>query len=235
MKKKTFQEKEIDRLNKEVARLSAHLKVAKTKRMIHEDPDAFDESEEARDLVAQFPIHGLHEMETYFPQDYNKRLPKEGNWIRVNVPPHTEITVPPFSMWFATPWPMERDRNGLAAKRVKIVTPSGEIGIMPHEYCVVEDVTKWIGKEADGVYLRQMNGNPVCDRDSLFYLMSRGISRSSATLLLIGQIKDPTFLWIEVAPPYGEHFGKEWPDPKACPFATPRDQFVVTEEILAHR
>jgi hypothetical protein len=66
----------------------------------------------------------------------------------------------------------------------------------------------------------------VVNTDQLFYLMSRGITKQQACLMLIDQIKDDSFLWFEFAPQYGEHFGLSWPSPARCPFATPREKFI---------
>lgn len=209
--------------------LSAH----EIKRMVEigqliPNPD-FKPDEQMADDFLRNPLNTLKDYESNFPERFGKMLPKDGSWIRVQDPPHCEYTVPPFSIWFAVPWPMSGSEP--KPKRVKISTPAGELGIFPHEYCLVEDITQWFGREPEGVFLRQMNANPVVDVDQLFYLMSRGITRQSATMLLIEQIKDPTFLWIEVAPQYGEYFGKEWPAHARCPFATARSEFV---EIPLH-
>jgi hypothetical protein len=195
----------------------------------------FKESEadakEARESFWQHPFHTHKDFENAFPEDFGLNLPPTGKWIQVKNPPNTEITVPPFSIWFAMPWP-----NGdMYRGRVKIVTPGGTLGLWPCEYMVVDEVTQYFGRESEGILLHQMNERPVCNREHLHYIMSRGIPRRAATLMLIADIKDPTFLWLEFAPQYGEFFGKDWPAPAACPFATPRDQWVAEEEVLTRR
>ncbi len=225
--KTTTEQREIARLQKEVEKITSKLKHTTSLRHRTENPEAWELTKEAKELAFRLPFVTGYDLEAYFPQDYKKRLPEEGNWIQVQRPPHCEITVPPFSIWFATPWSMKRESTGLQAKRVKIVTPAGELGIMPHEYCVIEDITKWFGREPEGVFVHQMNGQPICNTDHLFYLMSRGVKRQQATLLLASQIKDPSFLWVEIAPQYGEYFGKQWPEPQRCPFCQPRESFVA--------
>lgn len=194
------------------------------------NPD-YEESEadanEARDNFWQHPFVMIKDFENKFPEDFKKNLPPEGKWIQIKEPPSTEFTVPPFSIWFAVPWGEGRD--GMK-NRVKIVTPSGTLGLWPHEYWVIDDVTKYIGREPEGILVHHMNDKPVVEANALHYLMSRGIPRREASMLLIGQIKDPTFLWLEFAPKYGEHFGHEWPDPKECPFAKPHEEWVPTQE-----
>jgi len=191
---------------------------------------AYQETEadkkEARENFWTHPFATHADFENAFPEDFGKKLPPEGKWVQVMRPPHCEITVPPFSIWFAIPW---ADGDNFAS-RVKIVTPAGTLGLWPNEYSVIEDVTKYFGRESEGIILHQMNDRPVCPVDSLFYLMSRGIPRRAAILLLINDIKDPTCLWLEFAPQYGEHFGRDWPSTSYCPFATPRDQWVAESE-----
>lgn len=172
------------------------------------------------------PFASHSDFENAFPEDFGKLLPPEGKWIQIKESPHCEITVPPFSIWFAQPWTVSPNTKN----RVKIVTPAGTLGLWPHEYFVCEDMTQYLGREPEGILLHQMNERPVCNVDHLFYLMSRGLKRRTATMMLIKDIKDPTFLWMEFAPQYGEYFGKPWPKPKDCPFATPRDQWVPEED-----
>lgn len=181
------------------------------------------DKKEAREKFWEGPLANMTEFENTFPEDFGKKLPPEGKWVQIKHTPHTEFTVPPFSIWFALPW----EDSAHSKNRVKIVTPSGSLGLWPHEYMVVEDMTQYLGRESEGILLHQMNDKPVCNVDHLFYLMSRGITRKQAVMMLINDIKDPTFLWLEFAPHYGEYFGKDWPSPDFCPFATPRDKWVA--------
>lgn len=183
------------------------------------------ESEEAEHAFMGSPFRTNSEYENNFPSRFKNKVPKGGAWILVKESPPTEFTVPPMSIWFAMPWTMTPDGIGCAPHRVKITTPCGDLGIMPCEYSLVQKVTAYMGREKEGIFIRQMSGNPVVDTDSLFYLMSRGIRRQEATMLLIEQIKDPTFLWFEIAPQYAEFFGRKWPSEARCPFATPREKW----------
>lgn len=190
----------------------------------------WEDSPEAQELLhdACLGLGQPDEEIDYRPEIVGRKLPPEGQWIQVTKSPHTEYTVPPFSIWFATPWQMDvGTRIGFKAKRVQVVTPKGSLGLFPSEYAIIKDVSQFLGREREGVYLRQMNDQPVVDKEALFYLQSRGVPRQKAMLLLINQIKDPSFLWIEFAPQYGEFFGREWPTPEKCPFCTPRDRFAV--------
>lgn len=187
------------------------------------------ESKDAEKILLGSPWTGIPEYMNCFPSKFGLKLPSDGQWILVTAPPHCQITVPPFSIWFAIPWTMKPDGNGLAAHRVKIMTPAGELGIFPCEYSPVARISEYIGREKEGILVHQMSGDPVVNTDHLFYLMSRGIPRATATMMLIEQIKDPTYLWFEIAPPYGEYFGRKWPTRERCPFATPLEGWKETE------
>lgn len=185
----------------------------------------FDEAEEIREQVADMCLQ-LHDcFEDYYPQDYKKEIPEDGAWIMVLRDPGTEYTVPPFSIWFAQNWHSNSNLAGVHVKRVKVITPMGELGLFPREYSRIDNVTSYIGREAEGILVHQLSGNPIVSNDQLHYIMSRGIPKQQAMLYLLDQIKDPTFLWIEIAPHYGNMFGKEWPSPARCPFATPLDRW----------
>lgn len=188
---------------------------------------AYAESRTAKEEVLALIQHGEF-FEDYFP---HRKVEEQGAWIMVQKPPCTEYTVPPLSIWYAMPWDMTAaSKAGIALKRVKILTPSGELGLFPHEFSVVTDISFYVGKDHEGVFFRTMNDTPVVNYDALHYLMSRGISREEATLMIIEQMKDPTYGWFEIAPQYAAWAGKEWPTQAKCPFATPECNFVVIEK-----
>lgn len=194
----------------------------------------FNESEDTKDQVASIIAAtacrfggAREEYQNYFPEDFAKAMPEDGAWIAVAHPPVTEYTVPPMSIWFATPWPCDcGDICGVRPKRVKIITPKGSLGIWPREYFIVKDIKEYVGREADGVYFRQLSGEAIFPTEELFYLQSRGIRRTDACMMLLDRMKGQTFGWFEIAPPYGAYFGEDWPEPDASPFATPADQWI---------
>lgn len=177
-------------------------------------------------------MNSIQDVESTFPEKYGKKLAEGGQWVMVMTPPGTKFQIPPFSIWFAQNWPMEMDergrgRKGPLPKRARILTPCGDLGVFPHEYSVVEDASAYLGREKEGILLHMMNGQPAVNQEHLHYLMSRGIRRQDALLMLIHTIKDPTFLWFELAPKYGQTFGRPWPSPEACPFCSTADRFVT--------
>lgn len=175
---------------------------------------------------------GLDEFQGYYPEEYGKVVPEAGTWIVVQHPPQgTEYTVPPFSIWYAVPWQMDGGEiKGRNIHRVRIQTPCGDLGLFPREYALVNDIKTYIGREKDGVLFHRLSGEGMLPTETLFYMQSRGISRPDACMMLLDQIADPTFGWFEIAPPYGAHFGEEWPTPRQCPFATPASAWQEEEK-----
>src|SRR4051812_38777921 len=101
----------------------------------------FDESE-ADKLAARAdfwmqPFANHSDFENAFPEDFGKKLPPEGKWVQIKHSPHCEFTVPPFSIWFAMPWEV----SSTTTNRVKVITPTGTLGLWPHEYFVIDEVT----------------------------------------------------------------------------------------------
>lgn len=131
--------------------------------------------------------HGI-----YFPEEYDKDI-GDGSWIFVIDPPSTELdarfTVPQLSLWWARPHVLNGGAMfGRLPYQAVIQTPGGDLHLWPHEYTVCNDAAGIIGEE--GSHLHSLGGQAVLDDEMLFYLMSRGISRRDATVLLINQVED---------------------------------------------
>ncbi len=135
----------------------------------------------------------VDEFHDYFPGD--QEVPKEGAWLLVKKSPPTEFTVPPLSIWFATPWPHQGERRN--SHRVKIVTPRGDLGLYPHEYVIVKEPQKYYEFLGNGMEMKFFGNTHGVAADKLFYLRSRGISKMEAVKLLIGSIKAHGVCWIE--------------------------------------
>lgn len=196
---------------------------AKSKYILNPEWESSDEAKAEKEAIkeAMFsnPLVQMHEIEDCFPEDYGKELPESGAWIRINKVPATEYTVPPFSMWRASRWYLDANSLGVTQKRVKIITPKGDLGIWPHEYCIVPDITRWLGEEH--VYMRMLGegAESGINPDQLFYIRSRGVPRREAERMLFTQITSQAYCWFEVHPAYGRLLGLDWPNKTHCPFA----------------
>lgn len=157
---------------------------------------------------SHFPFAAAEQFHDYFPGD--NEVPEGGAWILVKTPPPTEYTVPPLSIWFAEPWPLDSEQYD--SHRVKIVTPRGELGLFPREYSRIEDPGRYYEFIGDGMEIHFFGtGDVGVPELPLFYLRSRGIAKKDAISMLIGSIKAHGVCWIESDPSICAHFGKEWP------------------------
>lgn len=166
----------------------------------------------------------IAEFQSYFPG--NNKLDEEGNWILVKEPPPTEFTVPPLSIWYAMPWPMDgyackaegrRRRRGEKTEhhqihRVKVMTLRGALGLFPHEYSRIDDVSKYLEFIGQGMEIKFFGGLDGVPKDALFYIRSRGISKTDAIKMLLGNIRAPEVCWLETGKEVTAAFGYIWPD-----------------------
>lgn len=162
---------------------------------------------ERRDAVAEDAPYAAmslgFEPSVYFPEEEGKLIPEEGAWIIVVEEPFTELRsrfrIPPLSMWRAR----HHELNDGAFKygslsfwpqQAVIATPGGDLHLWAHEYIVVNDAMK-LATDPDST-IHSLGGQPVIDEQQLFYLMSRGIPRHEAVMLLFNTIESLDFVYV---------------------------------------
>lgn len=156
----------------------------------------------------EHPFAAADQFLDYFPG--SNKVPDGGAWILVKTPPFTQFTVPPLSIWFAEPWPIEHERH--CSHRVRIITPKGELGLFPREYSLITDPAKYYEFVGSGMEIKFFGNDEGVPKDKLFYLRSRGISKKDALCMLIAEIKAHGVMWIETNREVAEHFCREFPD-----------------------
>lgn len=155
----------------------------------------------------QMRFAAVEQFTDYFPG--SNKVSEEGDWILIKNPPSCEYTVPPLSIWFATPWPIQNERH--CSHRVKILTPRGELGVFPREYSKINDPGKYFEFIGDGMEIKFFGNEEGVPKDQLFYIRSRGVSKKDALALLIGNIKAHGVMWIEATKDVAASFGMEFP------------------------
>lgn len=171
----------------------------------------------------------IQDLQMYYPEDYDKAIPKEGCWIMVldthsfgissEVGKKEEATgtiwVKALSFFFAKPVVKNFDYEWNAGQKMaKITTKQGDVLLYPHEYNVVDDIYKYYESFGDGVNIVWLNdkaGKDVADPDKLFYIRQRGIGIKEAYKMILGDIKDPNLLYLECDDELLEHFNKQVP------------------------
>ena len=173
----------------------------------------------------QYGLGAVDEYTDHFPG--TNLVEDPGSWVMIIRKLPTPYIPPPLSIWFATPWPT-KGRRGHTMHRVKIITPCGEIGVWPHEYSKVRDISKYYEFIGKGMEIKFFGGVEGIPADALFYIRSRGISKSDAITLLMGLIKSPEVCWVETTKETATDLGFEWP--KKSQLATVKRTTKVTEE-----
>lgn len=148
-----------------------------------------------------------YSVDTYLPEDSGKAIPEDGAWILVLEEPLTELRdrfrLPLLSMWRARPHTLNDGAVVLGSgkrsiklypKQAVISTPGGDLHLWPHEYIIASNPMALLSHEDSMIH--SLGGTPVLAEDQLFYLMSRGISRHDATMLLFDQITTTDFVYV---------------------------------------
>lgn len=132
---------------------------------------------------------------SWFPEDFGAQIPEEGCWILVTKPPHTEIKINRFSIWYAMP-EVRTKESGFALHLARILTPVGDLWLWPHEYSKIE-IAKYLDFVGEGFEINYFSEAAEIDADKLHYVMSRGIKRPDALRLLLPTLQSQTVCWLE--------------------------------------
>lgn len=169
-------------------------------------------------LIEQIECERPGEVQSYFPEAFDKRIPEEGAWIFVIDPPVTELSarfeVPLLSIWRARPDESSTGRLKVPGGRTfsrhlaVIRTPGGDLWLHPHEYTMCGDITEFIGAEPD-IEMHDLGGSPMLDEDQhgqLFYLQKAGITRHDALLMMLPQLTQQDLYYFTLHPDLAELF-----------------------------
>jgi hypothetical protein len=151
-----------------------------------------------------------HGIENYYPEEFGKKLDIEGQWVMVILPPSTNIYVHYLGIYYAIPkevgeinlpkYTVVTKDNQAETKYcnlVKILTPQGEVCLMPSEYVPIKDVSAYLGNKADGLTINWLSPrNDNFDTDLLLYIQSRGIPAAQAWELILGTVKNQNVCYL---------------------------------------
>lgn len=185
-----------------------------------------------KQLTINDMIHRGECPEDAFPEEYSKDIPDAGSWIMllvtINVGKMLDdgqsvkcISVPRFSLWYAMPhisnmriplhdlnFKKGSKREFVHLRQSVITTLDGAIHIWPHEYKKV-DINKFLEFcEEDGFSIHYLSEEAQVNKDALFYLRSRGISKADAQRMLLGTLTNPNYCYFTFAPEVVECFGE---------------------------
>jgi len=170
--------------------------------------------EKIRETIQNFCLYsgGSYdsEMAHYYPEEYNKKLPKGGGWIIVT----TDIPVAPankphlFGVYFA--------KNASRSKyitvefinnpvhfqyyMVQITTEAGDVSLNPHEYMIVSDMKEILGSVGKEFDMIKLGGDTNYDQAKVHYLATRGIPQYEAYDMLLGSVNSTKFAYFKLRP-----------------------------------
>lgn len=174
------------------------------------NPEWLLEREAALEEIAQDPIgYGVpaESVDRYLPTIDGKAITADGAWVLVVSEPHTELMdrfrVPILSMWRARPHqisssPIKCSVDGhtvtLRPQQAVIATPGGDLHLWPNEYVLASD-PRALACDPDAT-INSLGGQAAIDPEQLFYLLSRGIDKATATEMLFDQIQGNDFCYV---------------------------------------
>lgn len=170
------------------------------------DPDVREQIED-RLFQAETAFNGgnvdgwLSEVGAAFPDERGYFIPEEGGWVIVKRPPHTNIPAPPlYSIWFARPIYHSRLFKKISTDgrrrnvswpflKARILTPEGELDLLPEEYVPCDDISAFTDMIGEGVELHFLGPEPDEIAERTFYLRAHGLGPKEATSLLLGDMQ----------------------------------------------
>jgi hypothetical protein len=94
-------------------------------------------------------------------------------------------------------------------QRVKITTPWGDVCVEPYEWSPVKNVELYFDMIGDGVILHEFGGTAKTSskmEEQIFYMQTRGLDRAGALRLLLGDVKKPNVVWLEMEQELVDYF-----------------------------
>lgn len=85
-------------------------------------------------------------------------------------------------------------------QRVRIDAPGGTLWIEPYEYRIIDDITPYMDAIGEGYILHEYGDTQKVSskiEEQIFYMQTRGLSKSSALALIAGTIKQTKTFWLE--------------------------------------
>jgi len=140
----------------------------------------------------------------FFPEKYNKDLPKKGGWVMIIEMPGTVVKPILHSVYYAIPVITKQVMHIYGDKKVeynmykaKIITEEGELCIWPHEYMKVpiDAVLAEVGNSFDKIPL---GGTPAYDLSKVHFLAMRGVSQVETYKILLKSVNSMNHVYFKI-------------------------------------
>lgn len=155
------------------------------------------------------------EEERYYPERFNKRLPKMGGWIMVvdEIPVSEEARPVTYSVYFAKPdliinklkleetFRRKSKEVSIPYYRVLITTENGtKLNLWPHEYIYIQNIDNVTEEVGNSFEIVRLGGDTNYDNAKVHYLGTRGIDQSGVYRLLMNSINALDFMYFKILP-----------------------------------
>jgi len=131
----------------------------------------------------------------HYPEDFDRKLDKKGNWIMILGDYAIENAPDKYSFHFATPKSRPHhlgDMKGSKAYRLwyaSIICNNREVLMNPYEYIVVRDIDTILDSVDNGIKMIEGTASARLDKTKVFYLKSRGFSQAEVYRILFKSVK----------------------------------------------
>lgn len=150
------------------------------------------------------------ERQRYYPEEYDKKLPKKGTWvmIRTVLPVEEKYRNEKYDVYYAVPTPKTVSLGeGIRVPyyQVQVVINGQEVGVMPHEYVItdIKGVLEGIPHQWEMI---RLGGTSNYDAGKVHYLGTRGISKEQVYNMLMGSIQSLNYCYYKLNPEAHEYF-----------------------------
>ena len=131
----------------------------------------------------------------HYPEDYNKKLDKKGNWIMILDDYPVENAPKKYSFHFATSKSRPHslgDMKGSKSYRLwyaSIICNNREVLMTPNEYIIIQDIDHILDCVDNGVTMIEGSASARLDKTKVFYLKSRGFTQGEVYRILFKSVK----------------------------------------------
>jgi len=145
---------------------------------------------------------------TFYPEDYNRKLPKDGAWILIVKDVPTVVSPEKYGIYYAKPQAKDRHVYGGKYKTwtAKIVVDDTDVQIHPYEYVVIRDANLLLEEIDKSVEMITLSGTGRLDKNKVFYLKSRGFSQIEVYQILFRSLTSQSFAYFRLLPHVQEYF-----------------------------
>lgn len=161
-----------------------------------------------KQALLENPLRPAHydwekEFMLFYPEDYNRKLQPQGNWIMITENmSYVESGPEKYGIYYATPLAKETRQYGENYKYwyASILVNNREVCIEPREYVVIHDANLLLENIGKGIEMVEGSSSAKLDKNKVFYLKSRGFNQAEIYQILFKSVTNKNFCHFRVDP-----------------------------------